>query len=308
MDESPTRVPNGSLAVRGYDNRNHTIEHPSAAELSARVQAIGQEGSEFLVLTRIPYMPHDTLQAGRNDEHSPLLVSFRVGEEPWQEAEVPAEAGPALFLAWAANEPGWQGDHAWERAEWWDPVDPPEPDPETAAWATEQAQRYIDEGYLEFDELVESLHELSESQPRLSTMQARAIVSPLWRERVAEQTAWGVSDCDRLTEAFADLDGRGIVARENFTCCQNCGSTEIWGEADDATRGYAFFHMQDTEHAPGGSLHLAYGSRSNTVEDVVAIGGEVVKVLGEHGLRTEWDGSNKTRIEVLVPDWRRRLR
>ncbi|WP_035748012.1 hypothetical protein [Glycomyces sp. NRRL B-16210] len=308
MDESPTRVPAGSLPVRGYDDKNRTIEHPSAAELASRVRAIGQEGSQFIVLLRIPHMPHDSLQAGLGDAPGTLLVSFRTGDDPWQEATVPAEAAPGLFLAWAANEPGWQGDHAWERAGWWNPADPPEPDPEAAAWASGQAQRFIDEGYLEFDELVDALHELSDSDPRLSSAQAQAIAAPLWRERVAAQAAWGASDCDRLTAAFADLDGRGIVARENFACCQNCGTTEIWGEADDATRGYAFFHMQDTEYAPQGAVHLSYGSRSDATEDVESIGEEIVKVLGEHGLRTEWNGSRKTRIEVLVPDWRRRLK
>jgi len=35
------------------------------------------------------------------------------------------------------------------------------------------------------------------------------------------QREWpSVTDCDRLDRAFADLNGRGIVARQNFACCK----------------------------------------------------------------------------------------
>src|SRR4029079_1351153 len=70
------------------------------------------------------------------------------------------------------------------------------------------------------------------------------------------QREWpSVTDCDRLDRAFADLNGRGIVARQNFACCSNCGHAEI-GEEIDAEKergtkviGYTFFHLQDTERA-----------------------------------------------------------
>lgn len=299
--------PTERLAVRGYDNHNRHFANPATTDLSEQVRLLGHGDSEFIVLLRIPYMPHDSMQASRSGETGPISVSFRIGEEPWMEADVPADEAPALFLAWAREEPGWQGDHAWEQAEWWLPADTAAPDPETATWAAGQAQRFIDEGYLEFEEIVQNLHEMTDSDQELSTMQARAITTPLWRARVAEQADWGVTDCEVLTAAFEELDGRGIVAREHFTCCQNCGSTEIWDEAGSETRGYVFFHMQDTERAVHGSLHLAYGARSNEPEDVAAIGREVVEVLNANGLDTEWDGSDKSRIEVVDLDWKRKL-
>ncbi|THV21665.1 DUF6891 domain-containing protein [Glycomyces paridis] len=307
MEHTLTNDAQRPLPIRGYDNRNRRFAHLTAAGLTERVEALGYDDAEFIVVERIPYMPHDTIQAARSDDVEPLTVSYRIGDETWMEAEVPADRAPALFLAWARNEPGWQGDLPWEAAEWWEQTDPPETEPETAAWAADRAARYIAEGYLDFDAMVENMHEMSEHDPQLSTVQARAILSPLWRERVAEQAGWGETDCDLLTDAFARLDDDGVIARENFACCQNCGTSEIWGHAEERHRGYVFFHMQDTERAPDGSLYLSYGSRSNTDESVAAIGAEVVKTLGEHGLRTEWDGSNKSRIVVTDLDWRRRL-
>lgn len=117
-----------------------------------------------------------------------------------------------------------------------------------------------------------------------------------------------VTDCDRLDRAFAELEESGIVARQNFTCCQNCGHHEIGEEIEAAAKngrkshGYTFYHMQDTESAVEGSgVFLAYGGES----DSIAVGKEVVATLERHGLKVVWDGSLETRIYVRM-DWKRR--
>lgn len=143
----------------------------------------------------------------------------------------------------------------------------------------------------------------------------RPIVEHLLRVETAallrEQAGWpAVTDCDRLDRAFDALEARGIVARQHFSCCQNCGSGEIWDEMDEAghegmaVRGYAFYHMQDTEGAlSGGGLYLAYGAVEE--DGIAAIGREVVAVLNAQGLATRWDGSPEQRIHVAM-DWKRR--
>ena len=66
----------------------------------------------------------------------------------------------------------------------------------------------------------------------------------------SDQAEWGAStDCDRLDEAFAALNRQGIVARQDFSCCNNCGFTEIWDEVEEAEKqqpieGYVFYHLQ----------------------------------------------------------------
>jgi hypothetical protein len=130
---------------------------------------------------------------------------------------------------------------------------------------------------------------------------------------LAEQATWSeTTDCDRLDAAFGALDDAGIVARQHFTCCGNCGATEIHGEMDQArkdgqqVRGYAFFHLQDTEFAVRGeSLFLSFGSVDGDAEAAVAIGHEIVDALKVEGLHPAWNGRQSNRIGLPLV-WQRR--
>lgn len=299
--------PEAPLAIRGYDDRDRKFARPTSSELADRVGRLEDGSSEWIVVQRIPDHPHDTIQAAGEKGTGLIDVSFRIGDEPWMEATLDVGAAAEVFVAWARNEPGWEGAHPWEPAEWWDPEPVPAPAPEAAAETTVLAAKFLDEGYLSFDRMAQDLEEMSETDPPITRAQAREILAPMWRERVAEQANWGVTDCDRLTEAFEALDRGGIVAREHFACCQRCGTTEIWDEAGPEHRGYVFFHMQDTETAGDGVLYLAYGSRSNLPEETIAIGHEVVQALQTHGFRTSWDGSERSRLRITDLEWRKRL-
>ncbi|WP_163511310.1 DUF6891 domain-containing protein [Fodinicola acaciae] len=134
------------------------------------------------------------------------------------------------------------------------------------------------------------------------------------RRHLTEQASWPpVTEPDRLTAAFRDLDRAGIVARENFTCCQNCGTAEIGAEAAEGSkpRGYAFYHHQDAEAAArGDGLDLAYGIlhdglRTPDPADTAAIGTEITATLRQHGLRVDWNGDAAKRIRVPLT-WHRR--
>ena len=134
-----------------------------------------------------------------------------------------------------------------------------------------------------------------------------------WASHVESQAEWPeTTDNDRLESAFAALDRKGIVSRQNFTCCGSCGSAEIWDEMEQArntgslVRGYTFFHQQDTESAvEGDGLYLNYGSVDEGDEAAVSIGREIQTELEAHGLATEWDGQLARRIAVSL-DWKRR--
>lgn len=128
-----------------------------------------------------------------------------------------------------------------------------------------------------------------------------------------EQPLWPtVTDCDRLDAAFAELDGNGVIARQNYWCCQTCGNDAISTEIDELTemgekvRGFAFYHTQDTECAvEGGGVFLCYGSVEESEEERVALANEIVLTIEKHGLKPEWNGDLKRRIEVPL-DWKRR--
>jgi hypothetical protein len=140
------------------------------------------------------------------------------------------------------------------------------------------------------------------------------LVGQLWTAQLAAQATWAEpTDCDRLERAFGVLELHGVVARQNWTCCQNCGHAEMGDELARAratgipVNGYTFFHQQDTESAAtGGGLMLAYGlGRKGTESDVVQLAWTIVGALEVEGLKVSWDGSVKKRILVHL-DWKKR--
>ena len=123
------------------------------------------------------------------------------------------------------------------------------------------------------------------------------------------------TDNDRLDAAFRDLeDNHGILARQDYWCCQTCGNAAISDEmAKTRTKkrpgalGYVYFHNQDTESAVNNAgLYLAYGSADELDVRTRAVGRVIVSVLRDHGLAPSWDGDIGERIELPI-DWRRRL-
>lgn len=152
-----------------------------------------------------------------------------------------------------------------------------------------------------------------ELEPTALRTAAQRMLREEWASHAAAQVDWPAqTDCDRLDAAFQALEAEGVIARQNFTCCGTCGSAEIWDEiaaveeAGGPTRGYAFYHVQDTESAVEGyGLYLNYGACEQGEASAVAVGHDIVAQLEAHGLRTEWDGSHQRRIAVSL-DWKRR--
>ncbi|MFE7192476.1 DUF6891 domain-containing protein [Kitasatospora sp. NPDC057541] len=181
--------------------------------------------------------------------------------------------------------------------------------------AEERTRELIRCGFQEPDEIAESLVEDLADQG-LTVEEAERIVAPLWQERLREQAGWPeTTDVDRLEAAFDALEELGIVAAMDFTCCANCGYAEIGGEAEEGSRGFVFFHQQDTERAAGGgSLMLRYGgfqvdgeSTEAAVRRTAEVGREVAAALAAAGLPVEWDGSPETAIAVTPISWLNRL-
>jgi hypothetical protein len=171
-------------------------------------------------------------------------------------------------------------------------------------------------GFAPIDEIVdEAVEVFSEATADATALRgaALAVAERALAAHIAQQATWhGPTDCDRLDAAFAALDRVGIVARQHFSCCGTCGAHEIHDEMDQAekagtpSRGYTFFHVQDTEHAMGGeSLYLSYGAAQKDQSASVAIGHEVVATLGRHGLSPSWNGKHAHRI-ALPLTWQRR--
>lgn len=116
---------------------------------------------------------------------------------------------------------------------------------------------------------------------------------------------WGASR--RRCRAWGARKKAGI-ARENFTCCRNCGQSEIGSEGGPDARGFVYSHTQCTDSAAAGhGLMLLYRGFDGSSETTAVIGDEVVAALEAAGLSAEWDRDPGRAITVTPLVWRRRL-
>jgi hypothetical protein len=128
------------------------------------------------------------------------------------------------------------------------------------------------------------------------------------------QRQWiNLTDCDRLDQAFAELERRGILSRQNFACCSNCGYREIQDEIEEVRLtgrdvvGYTFYHLQITESAVEGyGLELYYGAMPRHPEYDEAVALEIVSILEAHDLNVTWSGNVSQLIAIKPFEWKRR--
>lgn len=91
---------------------------------------------------------------------------------------------------------------------------------------------------------------------------------------------------NKLNEGFKGLRKNGYFARQNFMCCQTCGWS---GVPDGKESKVVFYHNQDNDNKKNYEpFYLSWSGDGN----------EIQRILKEHGVETEWDGSDSTRIQV----------
>lgn len=175
-------------------------------------------------------------------------------------------------------------------------------------------QRAVREGFRDEDDILENACDYAaDEHGNPMRAQVKRLTKELLAAHRAEQATWATpTDCDRLDAAFDAMQRRGVVARQNFSCCSNCGHAEMPGEIEAMgpnahVVGYAFYHMQDTESAAeGGGIYVKYGSVETGGE--VAVGEVIAEELRRAGLKVEWDGDPSRAIGVVEIDWKRRRR
>lgn len=172
---------------------------------------------------------------------------------------------------------------------------------------------------------------------------AALLVGSMWDERVAEQAAWlDTGDYGRLKDTFSQLESEGILGRMCFSCCMNCGTSEIDDERTlnpnppDWYRyrewAYTFFHEQDAlrlgeyppqlvlgyssfrahPDLPEALVQASYDGDEAAAEEVkdrtdTMVGQRIVAVAESFGLTTYWSGSRHQRIEIGINEWRKPL-
>ncbi|WP_458247150.1 DUF6891 domain-containing protein [Streptomyces sp. MAI_2237] len=286
----------------------------SAEELGRLVRRIGSDGDQFLVVQRIPDLP-DVFAQVWHQTGGDYTLEYRDGaaDRHFQAMVDAPEAVTAAMTGWASQEAGWDGGLAWSLLDMGAAreVPPLDLDEDERKELEKRVREVLVGGYASRAELAELAEEYLVTNDRrpVSREQAQSLADRLWLERVAEQAKWqGETDPERLTRAFTALQAAGITARENFTCCRNCGQSEIGGEGGPDARGFVYFHTQCTASAAAGhGLTLLYGGFDGSSETTGAIGHEVVAALEAVGLHAEWDHDPGRAITVTPLDWRRRL-
>lgn len=137
----------------------------------------------------------------------------------------------------------------------------------------------------------------------------RGYAAKLWNVAEAEEQSWkDVSTNDRIDKAFDFLKQSGIFTAQDYWCCSSCGhSAAADAMTQQKTRGYVFYHEQDTERAiDGGGLMLAYGSYEGEDDKTTAVAREICSALDRFGIPYEWNGSPSTRISIEPFEWRKR--
>ena len=151
-------------------------------------------------------------------------------------------------------------------------------------------------------------------EPDADEEMLRAAVLPEFEKKAAAEASWPQrTDCDRLDEAFEELNAAGIIALHNAGYTMSDGHEDVGEELHQrgrsGIRGYCFYHGQDLERAvQGEGLMLAFGDLDAVDDQKVVIGREVKQALERADLSVKWNGKPDTRIDIPKLDWKRRRR
>ncbi|WP_407553491.1 hypothetical protein QOM21_26310 [Streptomyces sp. Pv4-95] len=296
------------LAITVKTETGPVLARPAEGELVGLLGRIGGDDDHFVVVERDPEEDHFFLQTWREGP-GPFTVEFRDGAPDRHFTAESTDTGQVVevFLAWARGTDSWRTALDWQPA---DLVSTPGLDPEIRAAAEERARKDIRSGFWGFRDIAQGVVDTCDPEESpVSPDQARRIVAGLWEERLAEQAGWPeVTEPDLVARAFAVLDGQGVTARMNFSCCASCGLAEIGAERAEADHGFAFFHYQDTEAAAAGhGLAVRFGAYPDSGRDRAEIGRTVTAALAGAGLPVQWDGDPGQVVRVTPLEWLKRL-
>jgi hypothetical protein len=184
-----------------------------------------------------------------------------------------------------------------------------------AAETREEIAALVRSGFYDAERLLEIFCEEMYEPGELERDEVAAVIDVESARLAEERRSWpALTDCDRLTRAFAALNARGVIALENAGNTQSDGYDDC-GQAYDehpdraSVLGYCFYHGQDLERAVRGQgLHLAFGPVDPAEEATKGpvVGAIVRAELERAGLEVEWDGTFAQRIFVPGIVWRRR--
>lgn len=90
-----------------------------------------------------------------------------------------------------------------------------------------------------------------------------------------------------IDNAFKALTELGYYAKQNHMCCSSCG----WSVIPASKTKVVFYHDQDAEDLmKKGECYVAWSGD----------GEEIERVFNENGIRSDWNGSEQSRIKIML--------
>lgn len=186
---------------------------------------------------------------------------------------------------------------------------------DTDRYVLDNIKTYVWSGFYDVGDVQQMIGELLEDEddPDADEAMLRAAVTSEFEAKAVAEASWPEeTDCDRLDQAFEELNANGIIALQNagYTLSDGIDDTAevLHQRGRSHVKGYCFYHGQDLERAVAGEgLMLAFGDLDDDPAQKTAIGNLVKATMERHGLTTEWNGDPESRITIPKIDWKRRL-
>ncbi len=142
----------------------------------------------------------------------------------------------------------------------------------------------------------------------------RNAIDDEWEQKLAEEASWPEqTDCDRLGDAFAVLEQRGLMAwvSTDYTLTSALATLvaefERLGGFDSDRTGHCILCGQDIQAALAGQgLYLSFGDVHDDDPATEELGRQICDELRRVGFAVEWNGRATQRIHIPEFEWRQR--
>ena len=106
-------------------------------------------------------------------------------------------------------------------------------------------------------------------------------------------------DKDKINELFKLLRKNGIVARQNFMCCQGCAGAALTDKYGDNKKVVYYTSQDNATLKKYGELYLAYGLTNCTIDGAEQeLGNLIVNLAKDLSLNVDWSGDINERILI----------
>lgn len=130
-----------------------------------------------------------------------------------------------------------------------------------------------------------------------------------------EEKNWDeITDCDRLDEAFKELNSYSFITLHNagYTIQDSAKDAievhRYLTDKEEMVYGFCFYNTMDIENAINDNyLEIGYGEFIGEELKTAKIAEDIVFILEKHGLKTEWSYSIKDRIKIKPIKWQKRF-